>query len=56
MATKSILKNIFIKDKHKSLTLINAIEQSQKKMGKKVVFQKVVKEIKDKDIKKLFRE
>lgn len=56
MATKSILKSIFIKDKHMSRTLTNALEQAQNKASKEVVFQKAVRDIKGDDIKKIFGE
>ena len=56
MATKSILKNITIKEKVTSRSLINALENADKKKTKNFTFSRGVR-VADKElIKKLFGE
>lgn len=54
MATKSIYKNINLKNKIQVKELIFALEKSINKQAKKVQISKSVKEIKDNNIKKIF--
>lgn len=54
MATKSICKNITIKDKNLGRSLVNALENAQNKTSKNVIYSKMVKEIKGEKIKDLF--
>lgn len=54
MATKSILKNITIREKHLSRTLISALENAQDKPCKNVEYSKRVVELKGNKIKDLF--
>ena len=54
MSTKSILKNIVIKDKKTSSSLINAIESAKGKHSKDVVYSRVVRNADDEMIKKIF--
>lgn len=54
MATKSILKNIDIKDKNMCRLLVNALENAQEKKSVEVKMSKPVWEVKRDDIKKIF--
>lgn len=54
MATKSILKNINIKDRHSARSLINALEQSKNTKSKDINYSKVVKDIPKDKIKSIF--
>lgn len=54
MATKSIIKNINIKNNELAEKVIFAIESSAKKDPKKVILQNPVEEIRFNDIKKMF--
>lgn len=54
MATKSILKNIVIKDRKSSSSLINALEQAKNKEAKEVNFSRSVYTADDETIKKMF--
>jgi len=49
MATKSILKNVVIKDKNTSLLLLDALDNANNKKSKKVTFSKTVRTA-DKDM------
>ncbi|MDE7293356.1 MAG: hypothetical protein K2N72_02920 [Oscillospiraceae bacterium] len=55
MATKSILKNIVIKDKKTGLSLVNALEHAEEKHAKNVTFSKAVINADDEMIKKMFK-
>lgn len=54
MATKSISKNITIKDKYFARSLVSALESASNKKSKKIVLEKKCREVKGEDIKKLF--
>ena len=54
MATNSILKNIVIKDKKDSLSLIDALENAKNKTAKEVYFSRNVRMADDKTIKEMF--
>lgn len=55
MATKSILKNIIIKNKKTCYSLINALENAQDKTAKKVNFSKGYYNASKEDIDKIFK-
>ncbi|ERJ00832.1 hypothetical protein LJB68_13845 [bacterium 210820-DFI.6.52] len=54
MATKSITKDVYIKDKALCRGLIRALESAEKKSAQKVIFSKKVTEAKGDQIKELF--
>jgi hypothetical protein len=54
MATKSILKNIDIKDKKMARLIISALEYSKDKRSKNVVLRRTCQELKGGNIKDLF--
>ena len=55
MATKSFLKNIFIKDKKVAENFINALNNAENKKAKNVVVDKRIENITDKEqIRKIF--
>lgn len=54
MATKSILKNITIKDKALGCAFVSALENAQKKGCKTVTFKKSCTTVKGENIKKIF--
>ena len=54
MATKSIYKNVNIKEKNLSRTLVSALENAKNKSCKTVQMQKSVKDIRGEKIKELF--
>ena len=55
MATKSFLKNIVIKDKKVTENFINALNNAENKKAKKVVVDKRIENITDKEqIRKIF--
>ena len=54
MATKSILKDIDIREKHMGRKLVNALENAKGKQGKEVSFSKACSTIKKGKIKELF--
>ena len=55
MATKSFLKNIIVKDKKSATSFISALENAENKGRKKVIVDKKVNSVKDKEtIKKIF--
>ena len=54
MATNSILKNIVIKDKKSSSSLIEALETAKDKAAKEVHFSRNVRTADDKTIKEMF--
>lgn len=54
MATKSILKNIVIKDKKSSSDLINALESAKGKKAVDVTFSRSVRTADDEMIRKMF--
>ncbi|WP_204220831.1 hypothetical protein [Megamonas hypermegale] len=54
MATKSILKNIVIKDKKSCRSLINALENAKGKKRKEVIFSRGYKTATEEDIDKIF--
>ena len=54
MATKSILKDIYIRDKVNAHKLINALENASKKSSKDVTLKKKYSEVRGEDIKKFF--
>lgn len=56
MATKSILKNIVIKDKKSGSALANALESAKGKKAIKVEFSRAVRSADDELIKKMFGE
>lgn len=54
MATKSILKNVVIKDKKSCSSLVNALESAKGKRAKEVVYSRYVRTADDEMIKKMF--
>lgn len=54
MATKSILKNVVIKDKKSCSSLVNALESAKGKRAKEVVYSRSVRTADDEMIKKMF--
>lgn len=56
MATKSILKNITVKNKATTRSLTNALENAGKKQAKEVQFSRGVRQADREMIKKLFGE
>lgn len=56
MATKSIYKNVVIKNKQLSKDLASALENAQKKVSKHVHLSKSYHEVKKSEIKELFGE
>lgn len=54
MATKSIYKNVKIKNRYLSHSFISALENASGKKDKEVVFQRKVRDVRGEDIKKLF--
>ncbi len=55
MATKSILKDIDIREKHMGRKLVNALENAKGKHSKVVEFSRACSTIKKGQIKELFR-
>ncbi|SDZ15236.1 hypothetical protein [Tindallia californiensis] len=56
MATKSILKNIYIKDKKNGRSLVFSLEAAKDKKAKPIKMTKTVKEIRADQIGELFGE
>lgn len=56
MATKSILKTIFIKDNKSALRLVNALENAQNKSSKDVSIPMAVRTLNGSDVRRLFDE
>lgn len=54
MATKSIYKNIKIKDRYMCRNLVSALENAHAKRSAPVDFQRSVSDVRGEDIKKLF--
>ncbi|MDD3892880.1 MAG: hypothetical protein PHE03_11330 [Bacteroidales bacterium] len=54
MATKSILKNIDIRERRMGRALILALEKSEAKEGKEVELSRICREIKGEKIKDIF--
>lgn len=54
MATKSILKNINIKSRKTSTSLVNALENASKKKAKKIEYSRGIRVASSEDIKKIF--
>ena len=54
MATKSILKNVVIKDKKSCSSLVNALESAKGKRAKEVIYSRSVRTADDEMIKKMF--
>jgi len=54
MATKSIFKNVVVKNKQLSKQLVSALENAQKKGSKTVVLSKSCHEVKKSQIKDFF--
>ncbi len=54
MATKSISKDIVIKNKVLCRGLVKALESAQKKTGRDVVYSKKVREVSGEQLKNLF--
>lgn len=54
MATKSILKNITIKDKAYCRSFVSALENSQYKHSKQVTTDKKIRDLSREEIKKVF--
>lgn len=54
MATKSILKNVDIKDKKLGKSLIIALEHASEKSSKEVTLSRTYKDIHGENIKKIF--
>lgn len=54
MATKSILKNIDIKDRKMGRAIVSALENSKNKKSKDVVLSRTCEEVKGEKIKLLF--
>ena len=56
MATKSILKNITIKDRRVGRDFVTALETAHKKKSKDVIITKKCSDVKREDIKSMFGE
>ena len=56
MATKSMLKNIVLRDRKLANNFLSALEKAGKKKSKKVILERNIEEVKGEDIKKLFGE
>ena len=54
MATKSILKTIYIKDRRAARRLVSALEHVSEKAGQNVEVSRSVKELDKDDIQKIF--
>lgn len=54
MATKSILKTVYIKNNDSARNLANAIDNSSNVVGKKVIFSRSVSEASREDLRKMF--
>lgn len=54
MATKSILKNINIKSRKTTTSLLNALENAKKKGSKKFEYSRGIRTASSEDIKKIF--
>lgn len=54
MATRSILTNVYFREKPLAKNFVHALESAQKKQSKDVVFQKKCTEVRGEEIKKLF--
>ncbi|NLL67111.1 MAG: hypothetical protein GX236_05345 [Clostridiaceae bacterium] len=54
MATKSILKNINIKEKHMGRSLVNALERAEEKTTDEVTISKSCSDVRRDQIKTLF--
>ncbi len=54
MATKSIYKDVRIRDKHFGRSLANALENSRESKSKEVVFQRTPQRIEKSEIRKFF--
>lgn len=54
MATKSILKNINIKSRKTTVSLLNALENAKKKGSKKFEYSRGIRTASSEDIKKIF--
>lgn len=54
MATKSIYKNIAIKDRHLARGLIRALENAEKKTSREIVISKKHHSASDEEIRKIF--
>ncbi|MBQ2663787.1 MAG: hypothetical protein IJG16_06525 [Clostridia bacterium] len=54
MATKSIYKNISVKNRSFCRTLVSALENAQKKKAKDVQLSRTFSEVKNEDIKSIF--
>lgn len=54
MATKSILKNINIKSRKTSTSLVNALENASKKGTKKIEYSRGISAASSEDIRKIF--
>lgn len=55
MATKSILKNVNIKEKDLGRNFVNALESAQNKKDKVIKLKRACKDVKKDEIKDLFR-
>ena len=54
MATKSVLKNIMIKDRRSAHNLVKALEHASGKQSKDVTISRTCKEMNKDDIRKMF--
>ena len=54
MATKSIYKNVRVRDKNLGRSLANALENSRESKAPKVIFQRTPQHVSKDDIKKFF--
>lgn len=54
MATKSILKNVDIKDKHLARSLISALENASKKKSKDISLSRTYSDVRGEKIKDIF--
>jgi hypothetical protein len=56
MATKSILKDIYIRDRKTMRSLLSALTNAKNKSSKPVVLRRGLEEVKSEDISKYFEE
>lgn len=54
MATKSILKNVYIRDRHLAKNLMSALDNAENKSAKVVSLNRGIEEVKGDNIRKLF--
>ena len=54
MATKSMLKNVVLRDRKLANRFLTALDRAKTKRSKKVILERNIEEIKGEDVKRLF--